>query len=118
MKAEDMTPQEKEAAARALYERNVLVGPSWDQLGKITQSVWIEDVERGRHLHPTTRVPAATPAPSPAPAASALSDFVRNATPERKEEVYGRVMDKVAEQQQEVIERAKSYDPGSQGALF
>lgn len=38
--------------------------------------------------------------------ARAFSDFIRNATPEEKAEVYGRVMDKVGEQQREVIAAA------------
>lgn len=38
--------------------------------------------------------------------ASPLSDFVRNTTPEKKAEVFGRVMDKVADQQQAVIDAA------------
>lgn len=38
--------------------------------------------------------------------ASGLSDFIRNAAPERKAEVYGEVMDKVAEQQRAVIDAA------------
>jgi hypothetical protein len=33
-----------------------------------------------------------------------LSDFIRNASPEHKAEVYGKVMDKAAEQQQAVID--------------
>jgi hypothetical protein len=38
------------------------------------------------------------------PCASGLSDFIRNASPEHKTEVYGKVMDKVSEQQQAIID--------------
>lgn len=117
----DMTPQEKEAAAQALYERGVPIGPSWDQLGSVTKSVWIEDVERGITagiLAAAARNRGDAPAPAAPASTSALSDFIRNATPERKAEVFEQVMDKVIEQQKEVIERAKTFDPGSQGALF
>lgn len=118
MRADEMTPQQKEEAARALYERNVIVGPSWDQLGDITKSTWLEDVERNLHLRSAAVAPIPAPAPAPAPTSSALSEFIRNATPERKAEVYGQVMDKVVEQQQEVIERAKAVSPSAQGSLW
>lgn len=38
--------------------------------------------------------------------ATPLSDFIRNASPERKAEVFGRVMDNVTERQQAVIAAA------------
>jgi hypothetical protein len=41
-----------------------------------------------------------------------FSDFIRNATPERKAEVYGAVMDKVAEQQRAVIDAADGVKEG------
>ena len=43
-----------------------------------------------------------------------LSEFIRNATPDEKAEVYGRVMDKVAEQQQAVLDRAASPQRGTE----
>lgn len=48
---------------------------------------------------------ALSAAPQPAEG-TPLSDFIRNATPERKAEVYGAVMDKVAEHQRGVIASA------------
>ncbi len=59
--------------AEALYEACPTVKPRWDQLGGVTQSVWIERAQSvlakqaadGMPLQP----PALTPAP---PAASAL----------------------------------------------
>jgi hypothetical protein len=39
-----------------------------------------------------------------------LSDFIRNASPEHKAEVYGKVMDKAAEQQQAVIDGVNASD--------
>jgi hypothetical protein len=33
---------ELELMAKALYESKVPVGPSWEQLGNVTKSVWLE----------------------------------------------------------------------------
>ena len=39
-----MTKAELDAAGRRLYDACRSVKPSWDQLGEVTKSVWIERV--------------------------------------------------------------------------
>ena len=40
-----MNEQEKEAAARKLYDDCTTIKPRWDQLGEATKSVWVKRVE-------------------------------------------------------------------------
>lgn len=52
-----MSPADLDAAARALYDACPSVKPTWDQLGAVTKSVWIDRV---------TEAPAKAEPPKPA----------------------------------------------------
>lgn len=51
------------------------------------------------------------------PVSSRFADFIRNASAEQKAEVYGRVMDKVCEQQRAVIAAAQAEPEWDRGPL-
>lgn len=43
---------------------------------------------------------------------SEFSNFIRNASPKEKEEVFSRVIDKAIEDQKEVLDKLKDHDSG------
>ena len=46
----NLTPQEIVVLAKKLYNECPTPKPTWEQLGEVTKSVWIERVEKSRGI--------------------------------------------------------------------